>query len=80
MLGRDVAPVVDAHDGAVGHTQQRVMRLVIGARGEKGLIGGHKRQRPAIGQIDQHRLDALFRLRAVALQFDVEPVVKQRLQ
>ena len=49
------------------------MRLIIGARGEIGLVGRDQRQRAPVGDVEQRRL----RLRAslgepVALQFEIE--------
>ena len=69
---RDHAPFRDA--------DQRVMRLVVLRGREIRLVGGDQRQALAISEIDQHRLGHALRRRAVALQFDIEPVAEQALQ
>ena len=57
MLRRQPPPVVVGDDAPFGDADQRVMRLVILALREKGLVGGDERQAVAIGEIEQMRLD-----------------------
>ncbi len=80
MLGRELAAVAFGKEPPLGDAQQRVMRLVVLARGEVRLVGCHKRQPAGIGQIDQSRLDDALGCHTVALQFDIEPVAEQPLQ
>ena len=56
------------------------MRLVVGGGGEIRLVGGDQRQAFVVGEIDQHRLGRALGARAVALQFDIEPVAEQAMQ
>ncbi len=78
VLGRQAPPVAVADQRAVADAQQHVLRLVIGGGGEIGLVARRQRQRMGVGEIDQVRLDGLFRFEVVPLQFDIESPVEQR--
>ena len=80
MFRRELAPLGLADDGALRDTDQRVMRLVVGARREIWLVGADQRQATVVGQIDQHALDVALRGDAVALQLDVKAAVEHGLQ
>ena len=78
MLAGQPAPVAGADQRAVGDAEQRVLRFVIGGRGEIGFVGRDQRQRCGIGEIEQLRLVGLFGFEIVALHFDIEALVEQR--
>ena len=80
MFGRELAAVAIADQRAFGDAEQRVMRFVVGARGEIRLVGRDQRQAGAIGEIEELRLDRALALKPVALQLDIEPPVEQRRQ
>ena len=80
MLGVELAAVALGQQAAFGDADERVVRFVILRGGEVRLVGGDQRNAFAVGEIDQHRLDALLGRGAVALQFDIEPVAEQREQ
>ena len=80
MLGIELAAVALRQHAAFGDADQRVVRLVVGAVGEIRLVGGDQRNAFAVGEIDQHRLGHALVGRAVALQFDIEPVAEQAVQ
>ena len=77
MLGIELAAVAFRQHAAFGDADQRVMRLVVGAVGEIRLVGRDQRDAFAVSEIDQHRLGHALVRRAVALQFDIEPVAEQ---
>src|SRR6202035_5036663 len=78
MLGRELAAISIADQRAAGNAKQRVMRFMIGARGEEGLVRRHQWQTGAVGEIEELRLDATLALEAVALQLDIEAPVEER--
>ena len=78
MVRRYLAPIVLMHIGTFCHTKQRVMSLIIIGRGKERLIGGDNRNVEIIGEHSQLRFDALIITAFMALQFNIEPVVKQR--
>ena len=77
MLGGELAAVALRQHAAFGDADQRVVRFVVGAVGEIRLVGGDQRNAFAVGEIDQHRLGHALVRRAMALQFDIEPVAEQ---
>ena len=77
VLGRETAAVGSGQDGALGHAEQRVMRLVVGAGGEIGLVGRDERQAGPVGEVDQRRFDRRLQFDAVALDLDVEAPVER---
>ena len=80
MLGRELAPFGLGDHRAGGDGQQRIVRLVVGAGREEGLVGGHQRHAAAIGIVDQLGLVGLLLRPAVALELDIEPVAEERAQ
>ena len=80
MVGRELAAPLVAEHRPFGDAQQRRMRLMVGRGGKIGLVAGDERQAARIGEIDQLRLDQPLMRQTVALQFDVQPVGKQRLE
>ena len=80
MLGRELASIAGTDKAALGYADERVMGLKIAGFGEKRFIGGDERQALPIGKIDKLRLGIARGLQAVALQFDIEPILKQRFQ
>ena len=54
-------------------------RIVIGL-GKINLVGGHQRHLQLIGQLNEARLGGALRIRAMALQFNIEAVAEQRLE
>ena len=60
--------------------KQRIVRLVIVARGEKRLVRRDERQAARISKLDQRRLGDTLGGHAVTLQLDVEAVAEQALQ
>ena len=77
MFAGQAPPVAGADQRAIGDAEQRVLRLMIGGPGEIRFIGRHQGQRGRIGEIEQLRLDGLFRFEVVTLQFDVKALVEQ---
>ena len=77
VLGRELAPVGLGHEPAFGDADQRVVRLVVLARGEERLVGGDQRDAARIGELDQRGFRGALGRGAVALQLDVEPVAEQ---
>ena len=77
MLGRHLAPVVFADVGALGDTDQRVVRFVVTGRTEITFIGRHQRDALGVGEVDELRLGFDLALFAVPLQLDIEPVAEQ---
>ena len=77
MLRRQAAPLGLGQHRALGDAKQRVMRLIVRAGAEKGLVGRDQRQAEPIGKIDQLRLDRTLMVEAVALDFDVKALVEQ---
>ena len=73
------AAVVGGDDRAFGNGDQRVMRVIVVAGGEERLIGGDQRQIMDIGKIDRRFLDGAV-IAGDAVQLDIEPVAKQRLE
>ena len=80
MLGGELAAVGLGDDAPFGDGNQRVVGVVILALGEERLVGGDERNVPGIGELDQRAFGGALARRAVALQFDVEPVAEQLLQ
>ena len=76
VLGRETAAVGRRQEGALGDAEQRVMRLVVGAGGEIGLVGRDQRQADPVGEVDQRRLDRRLGLEPVALELDIEAPVE----
>ena len=69
MLGRAPAPFgLDA--------DERVVGLVVLARGEKRLVGGNQRNAVRICEVYQERLTGALGAGAVALQLDIEPIAE----
>ena len=56
VLRRELAPLAVGDQPALGDADQRVVRLVVVARGEKRLVGRDQRHAARIGKIDQRRL------------------------
>ena len=80
VLRRELAAVAVGDRAALGDAEQRVMGLVILARGEERLVGGDQRDAARIGEIDQRGSTVRSARHAVALQLDIEPVAEQALQ
>ena len=60
--------------------EENIMRLVHRRLGEMHIVRRNQRQVARIGEVKQRGLDAPLAVLAMALQFDVEPAVEQRLQ
>ena len=80
VLGRELAPVGLDHEPPFGDADQRIMGLVVLPAREQRFVAGDERDPARIGELDQRRLRAAFRGRAVPLQFDVEPVAEEPLK
>ena len=80
VLGRELAALAVGDQAAFGDAQQRIVRLVILARGEVRLVGRHQRNATGIGKLDQVRLRDTLSRHAMPLQLDIEPVAEQPLQ
>ena len=80
VLGRDVAPLIVGDEPPIGDGEQRVMRFVIVAQGEKGLVRGDDRQAAPIGEIEEHGLGRALGRKRMALDLDIEPVPKGACQ
>ena len=80
VLGRELAPVGLGHQPALGDAHQRVVRLVVLARREKRLVGGDDGKSGPVGEIEQRGLDGPLALEPVALDFDIEPAIEDRLE
>ncbi len=76
VLGREAAAVGRREERALGDAEQRVMRLVVGAGGEIGLVGRDQRQAVPVGEVDQRRLDRGLGFDPVALELDIEAPVE----
>ena len=80
VLGGELPPVGLGHHAAFGDGDQRVVGVIVLALGEIGLVGGDQRNALGVGELEQHRLGVALVGRAVALQFEVEPVAEQLVQ
>ncbi len=81
MILGDLAPVFLPHIGAIGNTQQRLMRRIQITRRELYIIGRNQGDIMGVGEFDQSglsrsALDAPLRRTVMALQFDVEMITK----
>ena len=74
MLWREPPPFGGREQRALRDAEEGVVRLVVRAGCEIGLVGRHKRQADPVGKVDQRRLGGDLGVAPVALQFDVEPV------
>ncbi len=77
VLGRERLAVGLDHEPPLGDADQGVVRLVVLARREEGLVGGDERQAHPIGELDERGLGDAVGLAAVALQLDIEAVPEQ---
>ena len=70
VLGIELAAVGFGHHPPFRDADQRVVRFVVGAVGEKRLVGRDQRNALGIGKIDQHRLGqrARWRCRGAAIR------------
>ena len=80
VLRRELAAVAVGDQPALGDAEQRIVRLVVLARGEKRLVGRDERQARAHRQARSAPARRSARRHAVALQLDVEAVAEQALQ
>ena len=80
MLGGELPALAVGDELAFGDAQQRIVRLVILARGKERLVGCDQRNPVRVGEVDQRRLRRALGRQAVTLQFDIKPVAKQLLQ
>ena len=80
MLARHTAAIVLDDVAAVGDAQERIVGLVVVGARKVGLVGGDDRQLQRIGELKELRLDIVFALDAVALNFNVEAVVEHRCE
>ena len=76
IVRRQPAAVVVGDHRAFGDGDQRVMRVVILARQEEGLVGGDQRQIVPVGEIDGRGLERPV-VAGEPLELDIEPVAEQ---
>ena len=80
MLGAGAAAIVLDDVAAVGDAEERVVRLVVGARSEIAFVRRDDRQAPRIGEFEELRLDIGFFGKTVPLKLNVEPIAENLLE